>query len=272
MSRTQIVETHHGAVSRVGFIDNTGDFVTAGRDGRLIQWTPAGEPKQLAQLAQPIANFVLVPATRSAVVNTADGALWRSDLDGKALPLRPEGTRVTRMLPLPDRASVCIGYANGDVILIDTKSWQQTLLLHASAAVQDIALTSDGRTIAVAANDDTIHVGTRHGDTWADENTTWVTLTVRARRIALAPDGLLVAISTDGTVWLYSSTRNTWLCVPTGTSDLSLVAVSSDGKASAVFDADGRIVWIDLDATRSAIDNTSAIHQEKDRRHEQVSQ
>jgi WD40 repeat protein len=264
MSRTQVVDTHHGAVAHVEFVDNTDKFVTAGRDGRLLQWTPAGEQKLLARFDQAIAEFVLARATRSAVVSTADGALWRSDLDGKASPLRSAGAQVTRMLSLPDRASIFIGYANGDVILVDTKSWRQTLLLHASEAIRDIALTSDGRTIAVAANDDTIHVGAQHGDSWVDASTTWVTLTVRARRIALAPDGLLVAISTDGTVWLYSSTRETWLCVPTGTSDLSLVAISSDGKASTVFDADGRIIWIDLEAARRAINSAPMIHQERE--------
>jgi eukaryotic-like serine/threonine-protein kinase len=260
ISRTRVLDTHQGAVAHLEFLDSTGEFITAGRDGRLIQWAPSGTQKLLAQLEQPIANFALARATASAVISTADGALWRSGLDGQVLPLRSAGTPVTRMLAFPDKASVGVGYANGDVVLIDTKSWRQTLLLHTQESVRDIALTSDGQTIAVAANDDTVHVGVRHGDTWNDANIAWVTLALRTRRIALAPDGLLVAICTDGTVWLYSSSRKTWLCLPTGTSDLSLVAVSSDGQASAVFDADGRIVWIDLKAAHSAIDGISVIH------------
>jgi len=253
MSRERIVDTHHGAVSRIEFIDNTDDFITAGRDGKLIRRAPTGEEKLLAALDQPIANFVLARATGAAVISTADGALWRAGDDGQALPLRPADAQVTRMLTLPDAASVCIGYANGDVVLIDTRSWQQSLLLHVSEAIRDIAITSDGQTIAVAANDDTIHVGVRHGAAWADPSTTWLTLSARARRIALAPDGLLVAICTDGSIWLYSVDRRAWLCVPTGTSDLSLAMVASDGKTGATFDADGRIILIDLERIRSAI-------------------
>jgi WD40 repeat protein len=262
MTRRHVVNTHHGAVSRVAFIDKTDHFVTAGRDGRLIQWTPVGEQKFLAQFDQPITDFVLARATRSAVISTADGALWRSGDDGQTLPLRPAGTQVTRMLTFPGATSVCIGYANGDVIVIDTRSWRQTLLLHASEAVRDIAFTSDGRTIAVAANDDTIHVGIRNGDTWTDTKIAWVTLTLRARKIALTPDEILVAICTDGTVRLYSSTRGTWLCVPTGISDLRLIAVSGDGKMAAVFDEDGRIIWIELELARSVI----SIHQESNQK------
>jgi len=254
MTRKKVVDTHHGAVARVEFVDNTDDFITAGRDGRLIQWTPAGDQKLLASFDQPIAGFVLARATRSAVISTSDGGLWRSGDDGQTLQLRPGGIQVTRMLTFPDATSVCIGYANGDVFIIDTKSWRQTLLLHASEAVRDIAVTNDGRTIAVAANDDTIHVGARSGDAWTDPKPSWVALTARARKIALAPDGLLVAICTDGTVRLYSSAHRTWLCVSTGTWDLSLVAVSGDGKAAAGFDSDGRIIWIDLELVRGKID------------------
>jgi WD40 repeat protein len=272
MTRQQIVDTHHGAVSHVEFIDNTNDFVTAGRDGRFIQWTSAGDQKLLARFEQPIASFVLARATRSAVISTADGALWRSGDDGQMLQVRSAGTRVTRMLTVPESAEVCIGYANGDVIVIDTKSWQQTLLLHASEAIRDIAFTSDGRTIAVAANDDTIHVGGRYGIAWTDANATWVRLTLRARAIALTPDGLLVAICTDGTVWLYSITRRTWVCVPTGTSDLNLIAISGDGKLGAAFDADGRIIRLDLESVRSVNNNAFKIYRKGEQDHEEIHQ
>jgi WD40 repeat protein len=254
MSRKSIFDTQHGSVSHLELVEGTDEFITAGRDGRLVRWTPNGEQKELARLNQPIAMFVLASATRTVVMSTSDGMLWRADEDGHVLPLKAGGIQVTRMLTFPDAASVCIGYANGDVIVIDTKSWRQTLLLHASEAVRDIALTPDGRTIAVAANDGVIRVGIRHGDAWNDATTTWVALTAHARQLALTPDGLLVAVCIDGTVWLYSSTHRTWLCLPTGTADLTLAAVTADGKAGAVLDAEGRIIWVDLMAVRKIID------------------
>ncbi len=271
MTRKQVVNTHHGAVSRVEFVDNTNGFVTAGRDGRLVQWTPAGESKMLASFNQPIVSFVLTRATKSAVISTADGALWRLDHNGQTLQLRSEGPLVTRMLALPDATSVCISYANGDVIVIDTTSWRQILLFHTSAAVRDIALTRDGGTIAVAANDDTVHVGVRHGASWMDARTTWVTLAVRARRIALTSDGMLIAICSDGAVWLYSPTRRAWLCAPTGTSDLRLISVSDDGKIGAVFDEDGRIIWLDLELARNAVFNLIKPHEGDSQNHEETS-
>ncbi len=262
MSRNRIIDTHHGEVSRIEFVGDTDEFVTAGRDGRLIRWTLAGEQTLLARFDQPVASFALAHATITAVISTADGALWRLTAGGQPLQLRPKGAQVTRMLTFPDAASVGLGYANGDVIVVDTKSWQQTPLLHVSEAVRDIAVTSDGRTIAVAGNDDTIHVGIRDEGTWTGAKITWVTLAIRARRIALTPDGLLVAICTDGAVRLYSSTRRKWLSVPTGTSDLSLVVVSRDGKMGVIFDADGRIILIDVESARTTMNNSAEIHKE----------
>jgi WD40 repeat protein len=256
MARERILDVHHGAISHLEFVADTGDFLSVDHDGRLVRWTTAGDQKTVARFNQPLTMFAQAHASKTTVVNTADGALWRVDDDGRVLPLKAGGVRVTRMLAFPDGASVCIGYGNGDVIIIDTKSWQQTLLLHAPEAVQDIALTLDGRTIAIAANDNVIRVGARHGDAWNDAGTTWTSLAARARQIALAPDGLLVAACIDGTVWLYSPARKTWLCLPTGTADLTLAVLTTDGEAGAVLDAEGRIIWIDLKAVWKELDGT----------------
>src|SRR4029078_9007453 len=118
-------------------------------------------------------------------------------------------SHVNRLFALPDYQVIYVGYANGDMITINTKTWQQETMLHVTGAIQDIAGTSDGRIIAVTTNDGNIHVGTREQGATRDEDVshssriTWVTLAMHARRIALAPDGLLLASCTDGTIWLY---------------------------------------------------------------------
>lgn len=255
MSQTHVLDTHHGSVSHLEFTADTDEFISSGHDGRLVLWTPTGKQKLIAQLNQPIVTFAQARATKTIVFSTADGALWRSDDKGQVLLLKSGGTQITRMIPLPDGASICIGYANGDVVAIDTKSWQQTLLRHISGVVRDIAFTPDGRTVAVATND-IIQVGVRNGDTWDAATTTWISWAARARQLALAPDGLVVAACIDGTVRMYSPVHRTWLSLPTGTADLTLAVMTADGQAGAVLDAEGRILWIDLKAVRTAINDT----------------
>jgi len=257
MTPPKLISTGHGSVSQLSFIGNTDEFITSGHDGRLVRWTPAGEQTPLTSRDQPIDRFAVIAATGEIVFSTVDGALWRMRADRQVLPLKSGGFRVNRILAAADQQTVYAGYANGDVIEIDAKSWQQETLLHGSGAVREIALTDDGHTIAVATNDGTIHVGTRGNGASRSEGTTWVVLAGRARDITLAPDGLLVATCTDGIVWLYSTTRQRWLCVPTGTADLGRAVMSGNGKVAVVLDREGRLIWVDLEAARGLLDHTN---------------
>jgi hypothetical protein len=120
--------------------------------------------------------------------------------------------------------------------------------------VQEITITGDGHTMAVATNDGGIHLGTRRGGSSPPGAVTWLTLAGRARHITLAPDGLLVASYTDGTIWLYSTSRRRWLCLPTGTVDLGRTAVTDSGRAAVALDFEGHLLWIDLEAARKRLD------------------
>jgi WD40 repeat protein len=254
MTRTRVFRTGHGSVSQLRFAEDTDDFLTSGHDGRLVRWKPSGEQTLVAQIDQPIDKFAQVPAAGSIVFSTVDGALWRTDDSGQARSLRSGGARVNRIVVLPGQQTMYAGYASGDVVAIDTRSWQQETILQGAGAVRDIAATEDGHTLAVATNDGTIHVGTHREGARFPGGLTWVALAARARHIALAPDGLLVAACTDGTIWLYSVPLRRWLCLPTGTADLGPAVMAAGGKAAVVLDFEGRLLWIDLDAARKRLD------------------
>jgi len=260
MTRSTVFDTHHGAVWQVALEAGTDEIFTSGEDGNLVRWTPAGKSHVVAQFGQPVIEFALASTTRIAVVGTGDGALWRVAEDGRVTSLRVGRAKPLTMRTLPDGISICVGYANGEVVIVDTRSGLQARLLQAADAIQDIVITPDGRAIAVAANDGTVRIGSRRGDSWLAAGATWVSLSARARRLAITSDGLLVAICTDGSIWLYSVDRGAWLYVPTGTSDLSLVMVASDGKTGVTFDADGRIILMDLQRIRSTISSALGAH------------
>jgi WD40 repeat protein len=256
MSRTSVIDTQQSAISGVAFLDDSRSFIAAGRDGKLVQWTTGAEPTLLAHFDQAITNFAIVKSTKSLIVATTNGAVWKVDEAGRTLPLIPGGAQITRLTTIAGSAIACIGDANGNVMVIDTSSSQQTRLLTTLGAIRDIAVSKDGRTIAIAAHDDTIHVAIRRGDTWHDHQINWSVFNARARRIVFTPDGLLVSICTDGTIWLYSPVQRHWLCIPTGTADLGLVTASNDGNHAAALDTDGRIIWIDLALARLRLDSS----------------
>jgi WD40 repeat protein len=254
MQRTRVIPTQHGSVSQVALLADTGELISSGRDGRLVRWPASGEPAVLAKLDQPIDAFARIPRTGEIVFAGADGRLWRTD-GGRTIALPPAGSRVLRLVLTPDERTVYAGTAGGDVLAIDTASWRLDLALHATGAVQELSITEDSHTLAVATNDGKVHIGTRRDDSISvtASVTTWQTLMVQARHLALTPDGLLVAPSTDGLVWIYSIPRRRWLCLPMGSGDLRWVTVSSNAAAAVAVDYEGRLLWLDLHEARALL-------------------
>jgi WD40 repeat protein len=250
MTRTRVVATGHGTVSQLQFVGDTDEFITAGYDGRLIHWTPSGQPTPLAHVDLPIVKLAQAEAAGAIVFSTEDGALWHTGATGQAVAVKARGSRVNRILALPDQRTVYAGYASGDVIAIDTKTWRPEIVLHGSGEVREIAVTRDGHIVAVATNDGTIHVGTRDADAASAAVLTWVTFAARAPHIALAPDGVLVAACTDGAIWLYSAPLRRWVFLPTGIVDFVRTTIADDGNAAVALDAQGRLLWLDLEAAR----------------------
>ena len=258
-SRTRILTTGHGIVTDVLLLDATGDVITVGRDGRVLRWSSSDEPRVLARLDQAITHVARLAVTQVIVVSTADGGLWRIDETGRVDGVRSGGSPVARLLAIPESATLVAGYDSGEAIAIETRSWRTTSLVRAGDAIRDIVATPDGRTLAIAASDDSIHVGTRGDEHWTALGTTWSVINARARQLVLTPDGLLVAACNDGLIWLYVTAQRRWLCLATAVADLLALVASSDGSIAAAFDRDGRVIWIDVLAAKQAM-TTATTH------------
>jgi WD40 repeat protein len=251
LARTRVIATGQGSVSQLHFIGDSDDFITSGHDGRVVRWTAAGEQLTIAQFDQAVDGFVQT-ATGALVAGTADGALWRIAEDGRPVALRGKGPRIGRMIASPDRRTVYIGYADGNVLELDATSWQAVTSLRAGGAVLAISTTSNGQTVAVASDDGAIHFATRSAAA-APGSSPWTTIAALARHVALTPDGLIIATYSDGTIWLYAPETQRWLCLVTGAADINRTVVAGDGKAAVALDRGGRLLWIDLEAARQEL-------------------
>ena len=241
-------------LSHVSFMRDTEEIITSDRNGNLIHWPTRGGPQLLHRFAQSIESFLFVGLNESLIVALTDGTLLKIDKDRRITPIRAAGAQVTKMTPLTDSPWVCVGYSNGDSLLVNAVSGQQISLPHASEGIRDIATTRDGRTIAVAANDYTVQVGVQHSGTWL--LATWTILHVHVRKIAFTQDNLLIVLCTDGTVWLYSPRNHTWRCLMTGTTDLAHIVLDNSDNSAYIFDANGRLFSIDIAAARSRLSTT----------------
>jgi WD40 repeat protein len=253
MSRDQVIDTHQGSVTRGAFVAETGDVVTSGRDGRLVRWTPSGQSAVIAAFHDPITDFALAATTGEAVAATADGALWRTREGSGPLRLSAGGTAITDLRASPDAVTVLAGYANGDIIAVDTRSWSHTPILHTQNGIRHIVFSSDGDRVASADAGGLVHVGARKAGSWSDAVIEWKRLRAPARDMAFTPDGLLVVACAGGVVWVYSSSVEKWLYLPLGTVDLAHIVVNTGGTYVVVIDDEGRMISIDLREVRRTI-------------------
>jgi WD40 repeat protein len=249
LQRMRLIATGHGSITQLTFVAGSRDFVTTGNDGRLIRWTITGDKTVLAQVGQPIDRFVSLPEGDVTVFSTTDGALWRTIGDLRTSAVRPAGSRTTRLLAVPAQRAIYVGYADGEVVAIDTTSWQSHTILRSGGAIQAVEITPDGQTLAVASNDGIIHLAPAR----IAGAVGWLELRARASYLDFTADGLLIATSIDGTIWIYAVAQQHWLCLPLGSTDLRKTALSADGRSAVAVDRGGRLINIDLDAARSLL-------------------
>ncbi|HET9622677.1 MAG TPA: serine/threonine-protein kinase [Kofleriaceae bacterium] len=250
MQRTRVIATGHGSVTQLTFLAGSDDFVTAGNDGRLIRWTPRGEPTVLATVGQPIDRFAFAARDGDAAVfTTSDGALWRTTADHRAIAVRMPASRSSRLIAVPAQRAIYVGFADGEVIAVDTATWQARTILRAHGAIQTIEATPDAQTLAVASSDGLVHLAPAA----LAGTASWTELSAHASHLAFTADGLLVMTGLDGTIWIYAVAQRRWLCLPLGTANLARTALSADGRAAVAVDRGGRLIRIDLDAARDLL-------------------
>jgi WD40 repeat protein len=245
--RTATLDTQQVAVTHAQFVANTSELVTSGRDGRLLRWS-GSSPRELHRFEHAIDTFAIA-CDGSIIVATHDGALWRAGRDG-ATALHPPGTAVSKMLAMPDCATIAIGRVNGTIEMLEPYSGQRVTTANGSEAIRDIAVARNGEVIAVAVGDGTVRLGRRQGNWFAS---TWTTLALKARRVAFTRDGLLMSIGADGAVWLYAPRLHRWGFVQASAAELTALALDEHDATAFVFDVDGRLMSVDVDAIRKQI-------------------
>lgn len=245
MSRTSFFNTGQGSVSQLAFVPLVGDLITSGSDGSLVRWTQTGYRRIVTQVDQPIVAFAIAPGSDSTVFATLDGTLWRTTDSGAPLELRRRPVRVMRITVNSNRPVVYVGYADGEVISINTRTWEQHKILQGRDAVRQIAMSHSGNALAVVTDDGMIHV--REAALHTNHDKPWVEWPALARHIVISDTGLLIAACTNGIVWIYSLAQQTWLCLHTGSINLTYSVLTDSERKAIIGDSNGRLIELDLD-------------------------
>jgi hypothetical protein len=156
---------------------------------------------------------------------------------------------------------VYVGFANGEVIVIDVTTWRQRTILRSARAIRDIVLNSQRKIIAVATNDDLAYVGSMR----YPQDIVWTEISARASHLDISASGLLLAACSSGGLWIYASIHERWLFLDTGIRNLGWITASDDGTTAAAVDSDGNLLWIDLSTALELLNKT---HTTTDTTHE----
>ena len=260
LTRTKVIHTAQQSVPQLSFVKDTDDIVTSGRDGRIIRWSLLGDAVTLASADQPTERFTVLAGGQLVVFSTVDGNLWRTGPDGKSHLIRPGAVRATCIISNGDD-EVYVGFANGEVIVIDVTTWRQRTILRSARAIRDIVLNSQRKIIAVATNDDLAYVGSMR----YPQDIVWTEISARASHLVISASGLLLAACSSGGLWIYASIHERWLFLDTGIRNLGWITASDDGTTAAAVDSDGNLLWIDLSTALELLNKT---HTTTDTTHE----
>lgn len=245
LRRLRQITTRQGMISDLKFMQSPDRTVTAGRDGSVMVWDERAQGTVVMRVPGAAEKLAVAPATLVIVASTSDGSLWSTTGAGTPVHAVGPGPRITQLVALPDRRHICLGRKDGEIVILDTMTGSSQTSLHAADSPRDIVFSRDGRHMVVATNDDRLHIGTmlQPGD-MAD--TAWITLPSRARKVLFARDDTLLLAGNDGMVSVFDLAHRRWISVAIGTTDFSAMSATSEGDAAAVFDRDGRAVWLDL--------------------------
>lgn len=155
---------HTAAIYTLAHGTRPGRFLSAGGDGRIVEWDPAmpDEGVLLASVPRPVFSLLLVHGTDLLLAGTDTGTLHVIALRGKrelqALEVHPKG--IFRIVALSDGTLACAG-GDGSISLwrITTSGLDLVRQIPLTdAKLRDLALSPDGNMLAVACGDGTVRM------------------------------------------------------------------------------------------------------------------
>jgi len=240
--RKQLLRTQHGLVTAVRYFDRTSTFISAGRDGRVVEWSTDGtNHHELGSISEPISLLVAYPKSHAVVIQGTSGKL--SSLVSSQVNPIDDIPRTSRLVGSPDGQWLAVGTTDGKVFIYDTNTWTRRMTLAFPSSIHDLAFSPNGRHLVVTDRS-TIHsvrLPSPQGDLLVPsplEILPWKTTQLLATNVSFSADGdWFAAACIDGMVWFYSIRHHMWIANPTSTSNVFFGTFSSDSHYFIATDA-----------------------------------
>jgi WD40 repeat protein len=242
--RRHLLRTHHGVVTAVRYLDGTSNFISAGRDGAVIEWSSDGvSSREIGSIGEPIVRLVAYPRSHNIVAQGVSGKLSRLENSSvNAIAVIPE---TSRLVGSSDGRWLAAGTTGGQVLVYDTDTWRLRATSSFFGPISDLAFSSTGQFLVVADGRAIHNIWLQSPDANVIQiqhsppgGRPWIDVPISARNVGFSRDGKwFAATCADGTVWMYSIDHRTWIATPMGASDIFFGAFSDDSRYFIATDA-----------------------------------
>ncbi len=242
---------HSGSVIDVEFIRNELSVVSAGEDGRLLQWHhDNNEPSLLAHFEHPISNVEILHTKDMAVAAERDGTIWAVSIRTRRPPIKiraGNGDIISRSVISPDGLTLGIGTSGGEVTLYSTEDWSSSSPLKVASAIRSLNFSPDMSLASAISDDGHVYLLPLKKMTKDMSSQLWHSIALPIRSSRFSPDGNLLANTTsDGGVYFYSLKKMTWRYFALPTADIFGGRFSADSTRYAAIDSAGRATLFDM--------------------------
>jgi len=236
----RLVKTDHEEVTSLRYLSDGESFLSGGRDGRIVLWSPQGAHHEIAKLSESVESIRLLGSDEIFVVRGVGGSFKKID-HGVVSIVAPEVMSVARYVASSDGRWLAAVTQHDQLHVYDTRTWLDMVYSEPLSKLSDLVFSSTGEQLAVSVESGVYLFDVLNGLRLVRK------FDIRVDSLAYSSDRRWLALAgVDGVLWFYSLKDGRWICLNTGSVNIFYGQFAPDAKHFVATDSGGRALLVDM--------------------------